>query len=616
MRGMAHDITERLRAKKALKESEEWFKEIFEGSRDAIFLVEPGARFMEVNQAACDLTGYSREELLSMSTPDLHEEEDLQGFRDHFDSIMNGVDTTWEVLIRRKDGMKAPVEFSNRKMMFRGKQVMHTTARDITERKRSQEPYRMLVDAIPSSVLLIGKNLQIMLANKNFLEKAHLSKGEIIGRRITEILPKVILDEMDLEERIRQVFRGESAMQGQQLTYRAPGVPPRFYYYNIIPVTWGLEVENAMLLINDVTEQIRLGEEIRRMERHLASVVESANDIILSTDTQGRILTWNKAAEMISGYFFDEVKGRFFYEYCAGDHHDNVKAIFSNVQDPTRSHMAECHIATKEGGRTPVSWGFYPMKNDVDQVVGLVGVGRDLTERRKFEMQILQSHKLAALGVMAGGIAHEIRNPLAIASSAAQFLMEDDITSEFQKECAQKVYAGIQRASVIIGNLLRFAHPSARADARADMEGVDLLSVLTECLTLIGSQAKIQRIELRPDFPEGLVLILGLAGLLEQAFLNLLLNALQAMPNGGTLSIAVRTADRQVLVCITDTGHGIPNADIGKIFDPFYTTSPVGKGTGLGLSICYSIIKEHFGSIEVDSAEGEGTRFTVRLPLF
>lgn len=487
---------------------------------------------------------------------------------------------------------------------------------DISERKRSQELYRMLVDAIPSSVLLIEKNLQIMLANKNFLEKMRVSKGEIIGRRITEVFPKVILDEMDLEEHIRQVFRGERATQGQQLTYRAPGVPLRFYYYKIIPVAWGLEVENVMLLMNDVTEQIRLGEEIRRMERHLASVVESANDIILSTDTQGRILTWNKAAEMISGYSFGEVKGRFFYEYCAGDHHDTVKAIFSNVQDQTRSHMAECQIATKEGGRTSVSWGFYPMKNDLDQVVGLVGVGRDLTERRKFEMQIVQSQKLAALGVMAGGIAHEIRNPLGIASSAAQFLMEDDITSEFQKECAQKVYSGIQRASAIIGSLLRFAHPSARADARADMEGVDLLSVLTECLTLIGSQAKIQKIELRPDFPEGLVFILGLAGLLEQAFMNLLLNALQAMPNGGTLSIAVRTADRQVLVCITDTGHGIPNADIGKIFDPFYTTSPVGKGTGLGLSICYSIIKEHFGSIEVDSAEGEGTRFTVRLPLF
>jgi signal transduction histidine kinase len=251
------------------------------------------------------------------------------------------------------------------------------------------------------------------------------------------------------------------------------------------------------------------------------------------------------------------------------------------------------------------------MKDDLGRVMAIVVVGRDLTERRKFEARLLQSQKLAALGVLAGGIAHEIRNPLAISSSAAQFLLEDPGDPEFRRECAEKVQAGIQRASVIIENLLRFARPGGRTD----MELVDLVSVVQDAAALAANQAKLQQVKMVVDLPDEPVRVNGVRSMLQQVFVNLILNAVNAMPEGGLLQLGLERAGNQAQVRITDTGHGIPAAEMGDIFDPFYTTRPVGQGTGLGLSICYSIVKQHLGVIEVETVEGQGSVFTVRLPL-
>ena len=189
--------------------------------------------------------------------------------------------------------------------------------------------------------------------------------------------------------------------------------------------------------------------------------------------------------------------------------------------------------------------------------------------------------------------------------------MEEDVTPEFRQECAQKIHAGIQRASMIIENLLRFARPSVKTDFKK----IDLTSLLEETLSLVTNQARIHKIELRPQLPPEPILISGMEGLLQQAFMNLFLNAIKAMPDGGVLGISLGRRDSEAWVSIRDTGHGIASENLNNIFDPFYTTAPAGQGSGLGLSICYSIIKQHFGTITVESEEGKGSTFTVRLPL-
>lgn len=467
--------------------------------------------------------------------------------------------------------------------------------------------YGKLLDAIPSSVLLVDEKLHIVSVNRNFLLKSQRDEANTIGRSLAEVFPVIIMENTDIERRIREVFRSGMPVRGQRMIYRAPGIPMRIYYYSILLI----DSRQVMLLMEDVTEQVRLSEEVRRIERHLASVVESASDIVLSTDIEGRILTWNAAAEKLSGLTVQEVRGQYFFDFCGANLRLAVRGLFLSMKTGNQSQTTEFPLMTTKGDSILVSWVFSPMKDDYGLTAGFVVVGRDLAERRELEKQLRQSQKLAALGVMAGGIAHEIRNPLAVCFSAAQFLMEEDLPREFRQECTQKIQAGIQKASGIIENLLRFARPSPDTE----MEEVDLKEVLVETVELIANQAKVQKIRIELSMENRAVFVRGVAGLLQQVFMNLFLNAINAMPNGGVLIIVEESFENEVTIQVSDTGIGIPESDLDKIFDPFHTTSPVGKGTGLGLSICYSIVKQHLGSLHVQSLPDEGTTVTVLLPL-
>lgn len=228
---------------------------------------------------------------------------------------------------------------------------------------------------------------------------------------------------------------------------------------------------------------------------------------------------------------------------------------------------------------------------------------------RRLEAELMGAQKLAALGAMAGGIAHEIRNPLAITSSAAQFLMEDDLSPEFLKECAKRIHEGIERVSTIIENQLQFVRPSLSGKG---MEQVDLGSLVRDTLTLISNQGRLQGIELEVETPGTLVVVDGIPSMLEQLVLNLALNAFNSMPKGGGLCIRVEPHQEYVLVRVIDSGCGIPADMLDKVFTPSFTTAST--GTGLGLSICDSIVRRHSGAITVCSVEGKGSTFTVKLP--
>ena len=563
--------------------------------------------FLAVNDAAVEYYGYSRAMFLAMKVQQLHLLEDRSDLLDVMLRSAAGVENpaTWQHM--KKDGTVVHVEVRRFLTRVAGESACLVIASDISEGKRFELLYRSLLDAIPSSVLLLDEDLRVVSANRNFLEKSRQTAGQTAGKRLTEVFPEVIIAEMGLEQQVRNVFRDNQATQGQRLTYRTPGVPIRVYYYSVVPVSWGVRVDHVLFLMDDVTEQTQMSAEIRQMERHLASVVESASDIVLSTDTKGNILTWNKAAQRASEYSFEEVKGRPFFEYCddAG-----VRMFFSRAAPRESSGKTEGHLKTKDGKHRSVSWVLSQMTDDAGQTVGFMIVGRDLTERRKFEMQIQESQKLASLGVMARGIAHEIRTPLTIASSAAQFLAKEDLAPEFHRECAEKVYSGIRRASTIIENLLRFAHPTTNTNKTP----VDLAKVVKGALSIVENQARVQNIEVRAHLPPEPCQLLGVAGLLEQVFINLFLNAMNAMPNGGILDVSAERHGGDLLVRVTDTGEGISPEDLDRVFDPFYTKALSGKGTGLGLSICHSIVGQHEGSIGVESQSGKGSTFTVKLP--
>ena len=441
--------------------------------------------------------------------------------------------------------------------------------------------------------------------------KARRSEVTTVGARVSDVFPEAILEFTQLEVKIRRVFNTGQPLSGAQMTYRAPGVAPGIYYYTVVPVKLGNLVEHAMLVMDDITEKVQLSEKARMAERHLASVIESANDLVISTDAAGRIISWNAAAERISGFRVDTVLGQMLAELCDPAQMDAMAAIIQRLVKGGAVQIQELNLVARSGRLIPVDWSCSPIRDDADKVSGVVAVGRDLSERRAFEQHIFQSEKLAALGVMAGGIAHELRNPLSVSFSAAQFLRDSPHDATFQQECVSKIIDGIQRSSEIIENLLRFARP-APSD---QVESMNLVALVQETVSVLAPQAKIQKIKILEDYPASFLPTSGNASLLQQVVMNLILNAYQAMPAGGQIKVGVRREAAEAVVQVGDTGCGIPPTNMSRVFDPFFTTQPVGKGTGLGLSICHTIMKQHGGVINVNSVEGQGSTFTVRLPL-
>jgi PAS domain S-box-containing protein len=467
-----------------------------------------------------------------------------------------------------------------------------------------------ILDSIPSSLLVIDRALQVVSVNRNFLEKGRRELQATLGHRIEEVFPPVLARQAQLEQKAREVFRSGQPAEGGKVAYRAPGLATRIYYYRLIPLKAEEVVENVLLLMDDITEREELGQEIRRAERHLASVVECANDLVISLDPQGRIVTWNRAAEVTSGIKAEEVKGRPLLALSAAEQRPLMVEMLRGLACGEGVQHTQVNLVTVSGQEVPIAWNCSPMRDDAGAVVGVVAVGRDLTEQQRLEAQLIHSAKMASLGVMAGGIAHELRNPLGIISAGAQLLLEYPDDTHLRSECAQKIHAATQRASLIIENLLKFAHPQG-----SQMKEVDLHAVLEETLPLLAHQMALRKVTLRKEFQPDLPKVSGNPELLQQVLTNLILNACNAMPEGGMLTVATR-ANRagQVEVRVRDTGCGIPEEHLPKIFDPFFSTMPVGKGTGLGLSISYSIMQQHQGTIEVESQVGRGSTFIVRLP--
>lgn len=467
-----------------------------------------------------------------------------------------------------------------------------------------------IVDSLPVSLVVFDRQLRVVSVNRNFLDKARRELRVTVGRRADEVLPRSILSSTRLVDKVYDLLRTGEGVQDGRFTYRAPGVPPRVYFYRLVPLKRYEEVGGVMLLIEDITEQERLAEERRLAERHLASVVECANELVVSLTTEGRIVTWNHAAEARLGFTAEEAMGRLLSEFCAEGDREIVEDLVRRAGAGETVRSAEASLLTRSGERALIAWSSAPMHNDAGQVVGIVTVGRDLTDQRRLQAQLLHAAKMASLGVMAGGIAHELRNPLAIASAATQLLLEQPQDDRLRTEALQKIQSSIRRASAIIENLLMFARPG-----EARMELVEMNTLVQETLHMLAHQLALHRVTLHIRLGREELLITGNRSLLQQVLTNLVLNACNAMPDGGSLTVATSKHETgQVRVEISDTGCGIPPEHLPKIFDPFFTTMPPGKGTGLGLAISYSIVREHGGTIDVQSEVGRGTTVVLTFP--
>jgi len=244
-------------------------------------------------------------------------------------------------------------------------------------------------------------------------------------------------------------------------------------------------------------------------------------------------------------------------------------------------------------------------------IAGHILLIEDITDRVRLEEQLQISEKMASIGLLAAGVAHEVNTPLTGISSFTQMLLDGADEGDPKTALLKKIERQSFRAAKIVNGLLNLSRPVAAGNDPAE---ADLNAIILDVFALLEHQFEVARIKVRRELAATPVPVRGIEHQLQQVFLNLFLNARDAMPRGGWLQVATRVSGGQVVAEIADTGSGIPPEQLARIYDPFFTTKSIGRGTGLGLSITYGIVREHDGTIHCDSAVGQGTRFTLALP--
>ena len=351
--------------------------------------------------------------------------------------------------------------------------------------------------------------------------------------------------------------------------------------------------------------------EYERLKDFNENIVESINVGVMALDMEDRIESWNAQMEVMYAMprwqaLTQPVQTVFPPEF--------VEEFYRVRQNAGINNLYKFRLKTPAGETRTVNVAIAPLVTRKFQVIGRLVIMDDITERVELEGQLSQADKLSSIGLLAAGVAHEVNTPLAVISSYTQMLAKQLQGDPQKSGLLEKITRQTFRASEIVNNLLNFSRTSG-----TEFADVDVNKVITDTLALLEHQFKTAKIKVRSELTPSMSPIQGNPGRLQQVFLNLFLNAKDAMPGGGTLNVATTNGDL-VSVRVSDTGSGIPAEHIQRIYDPFFTTKTAPKegqsrGTGLGLSVTYGIIQEHAGKIRVESTPGAGTTFALDFPL-
>jgi PAS domain S-box-containing protein len=355
-------------------------------------------------------------------------------------------------------------------------------------------------------------------------------------------------------------------------------------------------------------------EELGRMREFNENILESLDDGLAVFDLEERIVRWNRALEGFYGIAREDAIGRTLSEVFDQPFVTALDAARREHPYGATLYRVPLTARSGEGTGSPllVTATIVPLQDSgSDAVAGAILLIEDITDRARLEEQLQISEKMASIGLLAAGVAHEVNTPLTGISSFTQMLLEGADPGDPKTRLLEKIERQTFRAAKIVNGLLNLSRQGRESN---EPEHVDLNAVITDVFALLEHQFEVGRIKIRRELATSSVPVMGIEHQLQQVFLNLFLNARDAMPSGGWLLVSTRIEDDRVVAEIADTGSGIPSEHLARIYDPFFTTKAIGRGTGLGLSISYGIVREHDGEIHCDSAVGQGTRFTLSLP--
>lgn len=498
------------------------------------------------------------------------------------------------------------------------------------ERQRYQEKSRKdvqaILDSLPYRVMVVDMNKTVITANHTLLREFDLSVDEVIGRPCYEV--RYGLDR-PCDKAGRECFLhtrlDELRSEGIVSTFQEVPHPDGQEYYDVVTISPILDEKGNIIQIleasRDVTQRVLLERQVEHSKTLFEKVIESTVDGIVMVDTKGNVLIFNEGMERLTGHSADEIinRGHLSTFYDIDTAKENMRKMRSGAYGPPgKLNPTSMSIVTKDGEEIPVTLSASLITIDGKEI-GSVGVFRDMREilemRKELEdthLQLVQSDKIASVGRMAAGVAHEINNPLAGILMYAEILKESFKDNKQNLEDIQEIIYQTLRCKEIVAELLEF---SRRSVGKVSTFSLD--DLIRKSMNLLIDQAQFQDIEVRINVEPDIPTVSGDLGQLQQVLTNLFINAADAMEGKGRLEVRGRYDHYKDCfeITVSDTGPGIPQDIREKVFEIFFTTKPVGRGTGLGLSISKKIIELHGGSLLLQSPSGGGTTFTIRLPI-
>lgn len=631
LEGSIVDVSARKRADEAIRESEERLRRLAAATFEGIVITEDGV-ILETNSQFAKLFGYEPEEIIGMSALDLVAPESQDLVSRHMQA---GYEKPYEAMCRRKDGTLFPVEASGRAFPYEGRTVRVAAIRDITERQRvenelrqSEEKYRDLVEGSGALICLHDLEGRLVAINAAAARGLGHEQGSLLGRDIRDFLPATTHAAFAAYlEKVRK----EGAAEGFMAVVTSQG-ETRIWHYNNSLRAEGTEGPLVRGMAIDVTDQRRAEKALRESEELYRVVTETATDAILTMDGNSTILFVNPATERIFGYSRAELIGQNLTMLMPERFRHLHEAGISRYNRTGEKRLTWAAVRfpglDKSRREIPLELSFGEVVKDGRRL--FTGIIRDISERalaeeenRNLQEQLAQSQKIEAVGQLAGGIAHDFNNLLTAIGGYSELLLGDLPPDDPRRAHAEEIRKAGERAASLTRQLLAFSRRQVLAPKVFDLNAtvLDLERILGR---LIGDH-----IQLRINPSAGLWTVKADPGQIGQAILNLAINARDAMPEGGTLTIETANVELgadyvpshasvvpgpYAMVAITDTGTGMTEQVKAHIFEPFFTTKEQGKGTGLGLSTTYGIVKQSGGYIWCDSEPEHGATFKIYLP--
>jgi two-component system NtrC family sensor kinase len=623
------DITESKRMERKIWEATHQFEKIAEMGDDGIVVFDQAFKIIFANQMASEIIGIPKEILIRRNFFTVIGKEDkefLEGTVTRGVGIGEKLCTEMTILTPQGHDKDAEVCIALTKSDA-GEVKTYAYIRDITERKKferelkgSEEKLRNLFERVRHGLFISSKEGKFLDCNHALLDMLEYpTKEEFLKIDIAQDLYVNPEDRKYFQERIeREGYAKDMEVEfkkrnGEKITVLLTGHP--------ITDEKG-EVVGYQGINLDITERKQIENELREANEFFMNLIESSVDGIIAADMKGNIFIFNKGAEALTGYTAEEVIGKLHITkiYPEGV----AKEIMKKLRSPEYGGIgkfipSQLKVVNNFGEEIHVQLSAALIYDGRAQEIASVGIFTDLRPRIMMEkklqethLQLVSSEKMASLGKLAAGIAHEINNPLGGILIYSSLMMEDLPEEDAKRGDLMRIVQEAGRCKEIVKSLLEFARQT-----EPKMEPTDINRAINDGLFFLVNQALFHNIQIIKKFDPFLPFVQGNASQLKQVFMNIIVNAAEAMHGSGMLTITTSPApDRKtVFVEFTDTGEGIPEENFTRIFDPFFTTKEVGKGTGLGLATSYGIIEDHGGKIGVKSKVGEGTTFTIELPI-